>query len=762
MSKVYISCWFPSDEAIEQFDAKKSAYAFEAASERQARARATMAFIEEHPEIDDSMFQMFIYEDQPGLPRPALAEWDYDFLYEIEWDKKEGRPLVNAEGDNSDNELIDIDKLPVAHRICVLVKYQTTEITKDLIPDALELIQDDVATFDGHLIEAINKTPEIANMYPERILHAINWINAKCSPKAKWPEMKAALVGWKRSCDEERKNAIEKNDNSSSVERPKRSYKHNHKTLDQEIATAFWPGDVDLSNVDKEISSWSEKEIIGREREDWKRFSMTMHTQENILKYDMLTIRDVVQNRPTDIHKSPADLKNYIVEFLNKYGVFENEESEQSSQNSTESLDAATSETSAVEQKQLNDGTAAGKMETTPHVERTGPFYYKEVNGDRWGRVNKYERLLEILSDAGFVEISKEEHQKLKYGVKAESENIPPSSEEVGKQLAAQRGEYVEGISDKDDPKWVDGGRVEHPKEKTEQESKSTKTIQPDYNFTTRADELEKELGDSDNLKLWRNVMRTNPRYTKDLSGTGFEGTSINGEYMIMRATEMFGPIGIGWGFDVIEDKMLPGAPMSEAIYEGNKFVGKKLIRDAAGNMITSLHHSLKISFWYIKEGVKGSITSFGATDYMYMTAKSGIKVDGEAQKKSLTDAIKKSLSLLGFSADVWLGLYDDAAYKAESKLEFEIKDESQKADDSTRIREELDERFKSNVETMRGAVSQNEISKIASSLTRTIGVHLKTARDIADGEYVKYLEGRLRRLEEVKIECMKNLENNA
>ena len=78
------------------------------------------------------------------------------------------------------------------------------------------------------------------------------------------------------------------------------------------------------------------------------------------------------------------------------------------------------------------------------------------------------------------------------------------------------------------------------------------------------------------------------------------------------------------------------------------------------------------------------------------------------------------------------------------------------------RVREELDERFKGNVETMRKAVTQNEVSKIASSLTRTIAVHLKSAKDTADNEYAKYLEGRLRRLEEVKAECLKNLEEKA
>mgnify|MGYP000018524658 CR=1 FL=1 len=44
-----------------------------------------------------------------------------------------------------------------------------------------------------------------------------------------------------------------------------------------------------------------------------------------------------------------------------------------------------------------------------------------------------------------------------------------PSTEEVGKQLAAQRGEFVEGISDPDDPKWV--------KTETSQQSAETELV---------------------------------------------------------------------------------------------------------------------------------------------------------------------------------------------------------------------------------------------------------------------------------------------
>lgn len=766
MSKlIFTACWFPSDELVQESGAKKIAYCFESANVRQARAKATMDFVVQYPEADDEQYEMFIYQDDTGIPRPSRGCWSEEFLYEHEWNSELGHPVAMPE--KKETSLIDFMKLPPNQRLSVLVKYGMQEITADLLPDAVELLQDDAGTFEGHIVEALHREGSIASMFVERQLELISDIRETQPKTKKWPELLSYVRGWLKVLKTERKEGSTVETEEQEIPRPKRAYNHTHQTLDQEVAVAFWPGDVDPGNVSGEVLRWAKKEVMDKGREDWKRFSMSMRTQPNSLKYDLLTVRDVVQNRPTDIHKSPVDLNNYIENFLTTKGVFENAD-EQASPSTSNDLGAQTPSNAGVAAEHPN----TQPTEETPPVERQGPFYYRNASGDKVSRANKLFKLQEVISD-GCIEITHDEYQARKNGTyidpaeeKKHRDGLRDSFEETSERLAAARGEYVEGISDPNDSRFV---KTESGSQEVNVDLPVTATAaqhepatEQHASFVTRADQLEKELGDSENLKLWRKVMRTNPRYTKDLSGTGFEGTSINAEYMIMRATEIFGPVGIGWGFDVQEDRMIPGAPMSESIYEGSKFVGKKLIRDAGGNLITSLHHSIKISFWYLKDGKKGHVTSYGATDYMYMTNKSGIKVDGEAQKKSLTDAIKKALSLLGFSADVWLGLFDDAVYKAESRMEFEIKDASEKADDSNRVREELDERFKANVETMRNAVSTNEVSKIASGLTRAIGVHLKAARDKADKEYAKYLEGRLRRLEEVKNEKMKSLEEKA
>ncbi|EPL4085431.1 hypothetical protein MWU23_000390 [Proteus mirabilis] len=306
-------------------------------------------------------------------------------------------------------------------------------------------------------------------------------------------------------------------------------------------------------------------------------------------------------------------------------------------------------------------------------------------------------------------------------------------------------------------PKTESSPVVEQTVEPKEPE---TPSAQQD-NFEQRASVIDEVLNASDanNLSIWKQVQRTDPRFTKPLEGVGFTGTSINSTYMFMRATEIFGPIGEGWGYEVLEEKFIDGKPLLEPVLdERNKQVATRFLRDADGSLFCEQNHSIKIRFWYIIEcETRGEFESYGATPYRYQT-NYGIKVDGEAIKKSLTDAIKKALSMLGFSSDVFMGMHDNPEYIINNKLEFEIKNASEKAEDITRIRKELDEKFTKHTEVMRSAVTANELRGIASTLTREISAHIKSAQERRDEDYEKYLSGRLRRLNQIEKECLDKL----
>jgi hypothetical protein len=147
-------------------------------------------------------------------------------------------------------------------------------------------------------------------------------------------------------------------------------------------------------------------------------------------------------------------------------------------------------------------------------------------------------------------------------------------------------------------------------------------------------------------LAIWNAVEQTDPDYTKSFNrGGGFKGTSTNATYLAKKATNQFGPIGIGWGYNVIDETYQPGQD-------------KDII------------HVVRIKLWYEWNGKRGEIEHFGQTQFVGKN-KNGYYTDEEAPKKSLTDAVSKCLSLLGFAADIHLGMYDDNRYVNDLKRNF-------------------------------------------------------------------------------------------
>lgn len=410
-------------------------------------------------------------------------------------------------------------------------------------------------------------------------------------------------------------------------------------------------------------------------------------------------------------------------------------------------------------------------------------------------------------------------------------ECIETDAEKTGKQLAAARGEYVEGISDPNDPKWVktdtqpqdstlddrtlsrdgtmpetasnEGEKPEVAEQDTvteDQAEQARETLnnmgygvyatsqetadQPNENLSDKvkvlvqdvdqlverikreellpqASELVKSInemqaGESDNLELWKEVFKTDERFTSAFSVNG-GGTSINGTYMTMIATREFGPKGIGWGVDILEERFDDGAPITRKVKGSDGNDTWELIPDGIGGILTEKNHVIKIRLWYIRNGKRGEEISFGCTPYIY-GSKHGPICDGEATKKSLTDATKKALSALGFCADIFMGLYDNPEYRQKNKAEFALKNASENAEDEARVRQELDDKLTRVANTLASAVSENEINKVYSSIAREAEVHRKDAEAKGDTQHARYLSGRLRRLTTIKDERIAEL----
>ena len=137
----------------------------------------------------------------------------------------------------------------------------------------------------------------------------------------------------------------------------------------------------------------------------------------------------------------------------------------------------------------------------------------------------------------------------------------------------------------------------------------------------------------SENLKLWNAVSKTDPKHTKKVE-FGRKFTAIDAHYQIMRATEVFGPAGVGWGWDY-DIQIVDGLVMAH------------------------------VKLWHGE--TKQYVKQTGAA---VLVAKS--RVDHDAPKKAITDGLTKCLSYLGFSADVFLGKFDDNKYVTAISQEFQ------------------------------------------------------------------------------------------
>jgi hypothetical protein len=148
------------------------------------------------------------------------------------------------------------------------------------------------------------------------------------------------------------------------------------------------------------------------------------------------------------------------------------------------------------------------------------------------------------------------------------------------------------------------------------------------------------------NLDLWNAVERTDPKHTKPITGKSYQGTSPKPHYLVHKATETFGPIGIGWGFHIVSER----------------------IEDGAGGERMHIAH---VRVWYKWNGERGEVEHIGGTQFSGIRSSGKPFTDEDAPKKSVTDALVKALSMIGFAGDIFMGRFDDSKYVNEMRAEF-------------------------------------------------------------------------------------------
>ena len=143
----------------------------------------------------------------------------------------------------------------------------------------------------------------------------------------------------------------------------------------------------------------------------------------------------------------------------------------------------------------------------------------------------------------------------------------------------------------------------------------------------------------TDNTALWKRAFTTDPRAVKPITGKQYKGNSPKPYWLIERATQEFGPVGIGWGITVKSERF-------ERLSEHD------------------ILHVAVVSVWYMLDGKRSeTFDQMGGTKACYMTKNNGLMVDEDAGKKSVTDGMVKCLSMLGFAGDIFSGMWDDSKY---------------------------------------------------------------------------------------------------
>ena len=207
------------------------------------------------------------------------------------------------------------------------------------------------------------------------------------------------------------------------------------------------------------------------------------------------------------------------------------------------------------------------------------------------------------------------------------------------------------------------------------------------------------------NMKIWETLSKTNPEFTKPLPGYGGKTlTTIDPMYQIQMMTDLFGPVGLGWKYKV-DYKYIDGLVFAEVTIK----------------YFTNEWHE------------------YGPVCSVQNLSKSNNKLDDEAPKKAMTDAMTKAFSHLGMSADVFLGKFDDSKYVENLEKEFATKVvEIPKKKQNGKKNIELDMQFDMNqirvaIKSINGLRSLRDFKKYNPDLFDPNAMSMREYRTITD-----------------------------
>ncbi|EPU6619809.1 3'-5' exoribonuclease domain-containing protein, partial [Escherichia coli] len=225
-------------------------------------------------------------------------------------------------------------------------------------------------------------------------------------------------------------------------------------TLDVEIAAATLPMDFNIYEIPGSVYRRA-KEIVLKRESPFKEWSAALRATPGILDYSRAAIFALIRSAHPEFYHYPGRLQGYINAYLTETD-HENPSKETLTAarhtpekdileevNRELSAKQETEEEENDEEKPQPSCAMADEQATAETVEPDATEHHQDTQPlDAQSQVNSV--------DAKYQKLRAELHEARK--------NIPPPNPvDADKLLAASRGEFVEGISDPNDPKWIKG-----------------------------------------------------------------------------------------------------------------------------------------------------------------------------------------------------------------------------------------------------------------------------------------------------------------
>lgn len=133
---------------------------------------------------------------------------------------------------------------------------------------------------------------------------------------------------------------------------------------------------------------------------------------------------------------------------------------------------------------------------------------------------------------------------------------------------------------------------------------------------------------ETQNLSIWEQVREVPKEAQKPFDNGSFKGTDINPTWRLKKLTEVFGPVGKGWYYNILE--------------HWNEQIGDEI------------HTHVKVALFVNYDGQwSAPIEGIGGNKSYKVTSKGG-KPSDEGYKMALTDALSVACKSLGIGADIY------------------------------------------------------------------------------------------------------------